>query len=116
MAQEIGLSLSALSRRIQRLEREGRRFTVRPEKVRLLGADAGLGAEWHTEVGRVVDTQYAGSVTKYLVELDGGETLLVVRQNLETSSSQALEMRGTQVKVGWRDEQASAIREEEEPK
>jgi hypothetical protein len=53
-------------------------------------------------------------VTKYLVELDGGETLLVVRQNLETSSSHALEMRGRQVKVGWRDEQASAIRAEEE--
>jgi putative spermidine/putrescine transport system ATP-binding protein len=95
------------------LERDGRRFTVRPEKVRILD-DAEPGPGWHVEAGRVVDTQYAGMVTKYLVELDGGDTLLVVRQNLETSSSQALEMRGRQVRVGWRDEQASAIRATEE--
>jgi putative spermidine/putrescine transport system ATP-binding protein len=100
------------------LEREGRRFTVRPEKVRMFEQGAKdsdpPAAGWHTEVGHVVDTQYAGMVTRYLVELDGGETLLVVRQNLETTSSQALEMRGRQVKVGWRAEQASAIRMEEE--
>jgi putative spermidine/putrescine transport system ATP-binding protein len=97
------------------LERGGRRFTVRPEKVHLLEqTEADRGDGWHTEPGRVVETQYAGMVTKYLVELDGGETLLVVRQNLETSSSHALEMRGRQVKVGWRDEQASVIRSEEE--
>ena len=97
------------------LERDGRRFTVRPEKVHILDADATeSGPGWHTEDGRVIDTQYAGMVTKYLVELGGGDTVLVVRQNLETSSSQALEMRGRQVKVGWRADQASAIREEEE--
>jgi putative spermidine/putrescine transport system ATP-binding protein len=96
------------------LERGGRRFTVRPEKVQLIEDGATEPREgWHIEAGRVVDTQYAGMVTKYLVELDGGETLLVVRQNLETTSSEALEMRGRQVHVGWRDAQASAIREEE---
>ena len=53
-------------------------------------------------------------VTKYVVELDGGGTLQVVRQNLETTSSEALEARGRKVNVGWRDAQASAIRDEEE--
>jgi putative spermidine/putrescine transport system ATP-binding protein len=92
------------------LERNGRRFTVRPEKVRMLEADE-TPAEtgWHVESGQVVDTAYAGMVTKYLVELDGGDRLQVVRQNLETTSSQALEMRGRTVRVAWRSEQASAI-------
>jgi putative spermidine/putrescine transport system ATP-binding protein len=97
------------------LERDGRRFTVRPEKVRLLeGDDAPADSGWHVEPGRVVDTAYAGMVTKYLVELAGGEQLQVVRQNLETTSSHALEMRGTQVRVAWRAEQASAISKDNE--
>jgi putative spermidine/putrescine transport system ATP-binding protein len=97
------------------LERDGRRFTVRPEKVRLLeGDEAPADSGWHVEPGQVVDTSYAGMVTKYLVELDGGDRLQVVRQNLETTSSHALEMRGTKVRVAWRAEQASAISENQE--
>jgi hypothetical protein len=76
--------------------------------------DAARGSGWHVENGTIVDASYAGMVTKYLVELEGGGTLQVVRQNLETSHSDALEARGRTVKVGWRDEQASAIRGEEE--
>ena len=93
------------------LERDGRRFTVRPEKIRLLepGDDAdGL----HTERGVIRDVAYAGMVTRYLVELDAGGELQVVRQNLETSSAEALEQRGRQVTVGWRPEQTVAVQEE----
>jgi putative spermidine/putrescine transport system ATP-binding protein len=97
------------------LERDGRRFTVRPEKVRLLeGDEAPADSGWHVEPGQVVDTAYAGMVTKYLVELAGGDQLQVVRQNLETTSSQALEMRGRHVRVAWRAEQASAISSDQE--
>ena len=49
----------------------------------------------HTERGVIRDVAYAGMVTRYLVQLDGGGELQVVRQNLETSSSEALEQRGT---------------------
>jgi hypothetical protein len=48
-------------------------------------------------------------VTKYLVELEDGDRLQVVRQNLETTSSHALEMRGRTVRVAWRSVQTSAI-------
>ena len=49
------------------LERGGRRFTIRPEKIRLLeGSHDGL----HTEAGMVRDVAYAGMVTRYLVDLD----------------------------------------------
>jgi putative spermidine/putrescine transport system ATP-binding protein len=96
------------------LERDGRRFTVRPEKVRLFDPGETVPeGDWHVESGVVAGSAYAGMVTKYLVELDAGGTLQVVRQNLETTSTEALEMHGRQVKVGWRDAQASTIRSEE---
>ncbi|HEV2813001.1 MAG TPA: ATP-binding cassette domain-containing protein [Solirubrobacteraceae bacterium] len=97
------------------LERDGRRFTVRPEKVHMLGeGEAADGDGWHVEGGRIVSSAYAGMVTKYVVELDRGGTLQVVRQNLETTSSEALEAPGRKVNVAWRDAQASAISETEE--
>ncbi|HEV3001895.1 MAG TPA: ABC transporter ATP-binding protein [Solirubrobacteraceae bacterium] len=97
------------------LERDGRRFTVRPEKVRMHDdGEPAAGEGWHVESGRVVASAYAGSVTKYVVELDRGGTLQVVRQNLETTSADALEAPGRKVNVAWRDAQASAISEQEE--
>ena len=94
------------------LERGGRRFTIRPEKVRLL--DGGHGANGlHTEPGVVRDVAYAGMVTRYLVDLEAGGELHVVRQNLEETSAQALEQRGRRVTVGWREGQTYAIGEEE---
>ncbi len=45
----------------------------------------------HTERGRIRDVSYAGMITRYLVELNDGGELQVVRQNLETSSAEALE-------------------------
>jgi putative spermidine/putrescine transport system ATP-binding protein len=93
------------------LERGGRRFTIRPEKVRLLehgGSANGL----HTEPGVVRDVAYAGMVTRYLVDLEGGGALHVVKQNLEETSAQALEQRGRQVTVGWSDGQTYTIGQE----
>jgi putative spermidine/putrescine transport system ATP-binding protein len=51
-------------------------------------------------------------VTRYLVELEAGGELQVVRQNLETTSAQALEQRGEQVTVGWRPEHTVAVEED----
>ena len=48
----------------------------------------------HVEHGRIRDVAYAGMVTRYVVELDAGGELQVVRQNLETSSAEALEQSG----------------------
>jgi putative spermidine/putrescine transport system ATP-binding protein len=88
------------------VERGGRRFTVRPEKVQLVDGSAdGL----HTEDGVVEDVAYAGMITRYLVALDGGGRLQVVRQNLETSSTEALGLQGRRVTVGWRDEHTYVI-------
>ena len=90
------------------LERDGRRFTVRPEKVRLL-ADGDAADGLHTEAGKVSDVSYAGMITRYIVELEAGGEIQVVRQNLETSSAEALEQIGREVVVGWRPEHTVAV-------
>jgi putative spermidine/putrescine transport system ATP-binding protein len=95
------------------LERSGRRFTIRPEKIRLLedgAAEDGL----HVERGTIEDASYVGMITRYEVALDGGGRLQVVRQNLEVTSAHALEARGRPVRVGWREDQTYAIATDEE--
>jgi putative spermidine/putrescine transport system ATP-binding protein len=81
------------------LERGGRRFTVRPEKIQMHFDDAGGG-----ERGVVRDVVYVGMFTRYIVGLDSGGDLTVVRQNLETSSTDVLESRGQRVRLEWRPE------------
>jgi putative spermidine/putrescine transport system ATP-binding protein len=90
------------------LERNGRRFTVRPEKIRLLEtseANDGL----HVEEGVIRDVSYVGMVTRFLVDLQTGGELQVVRQNLETSSAEALEQKGRRVRIGWREAHTYAV-------
>ena len=86
------------------VERQGRRFAVRPEKIRMSdsGTDPARGS--HAEKGRIRDVVYAGMLTRYVVELDGGGELQVVRQNLETSSAEALDTKGREVVLEWRPE------------
>jgi putative spermidine/putrescine transport system ATP-binding protein len=90
------------------LERDGRRFTVRPEKIHMLEAGEDSGSETG-ESGRIRDVVYAGMLTRYVVELDSGGVLTVVRQNLETSSQEALESRGRRVRLEWRPEHTFEI-------
>jgi putative spermidine/putrescine transport system ATP-binding protein len=86
------------------VERGGRRLTVRPEKIRMTDAGSKPADGWHAETGTIRDVVYAGMVTRFLVELDGGGELQVVRQNLETSSAEALDAKGRAVLLEWRPE------------
>ena len=95
------------------IERNGRRYTVRPEKINLLedGQEPQPGS--HVEQGVVRDVQYAGPVTRYHVTLDRGGELQVLAQNLEEGSSEVLEVKGRHARVEWRPEQESMIDESE---
>jgi putative spermidine/putrescine transport system ATP-binding protein len=95
------------------VERDGERFTIRPEKVYILDEAEGAADGLRVEGGQVREVAYIGAVTRYLVDLDGGGEIQVVRQNLEMSSQEALEQRGRRVRVGWRGEHAYAIPESE---
>jgi putative spermidine/putrescine transport system ATP-binding protein len=99
------------------LERDGARFTIRPEKIQLLDPSTtpnGL----RTERGRIADVAYAGMVTRYTVALEAGGELQLVRQNAEGAPGATSEQ-GREVLVGWRPEHTVAVRgqrqEEESP-
>jgi putative spermidine/putrescine transport system ATP-binding protein len=83
------------------LERDGRRFTVRPEKVHIVGEADPPRQGFVSEMGRIREVVYLGMLTRYIVELDGGGELVAVRQNLETSSQDALDQKGIRVRLQW---------------
>jgi putative spermidine/putrescine transport system ATP-binding protein len=87
------------------LERDGRRISIRPEKIRMTESGAG-------EAGVIREVVYVGMVTRYIVDLDSGGELVVIRQNLETSSQQALEDQGRRVRLEWRPEHTYEIPKE----
>jgi len=92
------------------VERDGRRFTVRPEKVRLLGADEQAPDGLVAEPGVVREIAYLGSVTRYVVALDRGETLVALRQNVESSDGDAAsEERGRRVRLAWGPQHMTAV-------
>ena len=61
------------------IERDGRQITIRPEKIHMVPEEAPADTAEHWEPGRIRDVVYVGMVTRYLVELDRGGELVVVR-------------------------------------
>ncbi len=82
------------------LLRDGVRFVVRPEKIRMLAdgelADPGM----RVEAGTVEEVVYVGMSTRYLVRLDRGEHLVAVRQNMDAAGD-AQRFEGRPVRLAW---------------
>jgi putative spermidine/putrescine transport system ATP-binding protein len=76
-------------------------FTIRPEKIEMVDVDAAVGPDRCTATGHVRDVVYLGAVTRYVVQLDAGADLVVMQQNLATSSMEALQVRGNAVRLVW---------------
>ena len=76
-------------------------FAVRPEKIKLCPPDAPTPPDSLGVAGKVRDVVYLGMHTRYLVELDSGEDMTVVQQNLETSSTTIHSSKGQRVKLVW---------------
>ena len=74
-------------------------FTIRPEKIRLDAPER--GPDMCVAPGHVREVVYLGAVTRYLVSLDSGGELVVMEQNLATSSMEALQIKGRAVTLGW---------------
>jgi len=91
------------------IQREGHTITVRPEKITLVAGDEPDPPGTHVEPGRIRDVIYAGVLTRYVVDLDGGGELVVSRQNTEAPSAGGELNRGGQVRIAWRPERAFTI-------
>jgi putative spermidine/putrescine transport system ATP-binding protein len=76
-------------------------LTIRPEKIAMIDVNAAVGSDRCTATGHVTEVVYLGAVTRYTVELDLGGDLVVMQQNLSTSSMEALQVRGRAVRLVW---------------
>jgi putative spermidine/putrescine transport system ATP-binding protein len=78
-------------------------FTIRPEKIRMLGEgeqpDA-VDGEVRAK-GTVRTVRYLGERTRYLIDLEGGGVITVVEQNRATSSGEARMEQGSAVRLAW---------------
>jgi len=85
------------------------RFSIRPEKIHITLADQNPEPGQVIVDGKIRDVVYLGLYTRYLVELTGGGDLVVVEQNLKTTSMDALAARGQQVRLAWAKEHMRMI-------
>lgn len=83
-------------------------FSIRPEKIHLT-SPLPPGPDVILAQGSVRDIVYLGLYTRYLVELDGGGDLVVVEQNLSTTSMDVFALKGKQVRLSWKKEHMRAI-------
>lgn len=68
-------------------------FTVRPEKIQI-SQSAGAA-------GTIKEVEYLGPATRFIVDLDAGVRLVVLKQNSEESASDVMNMRGKKVNLAW---------------
>jgi len=84
-------------------------FSIRPEKIHLVGSDVRQGVDEYAVDGKVRDVIYLGLYTRYLVELDDGGDLVVVEQNLKTTSMDVTRLRGQNVRLLWKKEHVRVL-------
>jgi spermidine/putrescine transport system ATP-binding protein len=84
--------------------------TIRPERISFDGTEGECRAR-----GVVRETLYAGPTSRFVVTLDGGGELMVVRQNSTTTFEDTEALRGRPVTLVWarRNTRVIAINQEE---
>ena len=76
-------------------------FSIRSEKIHLDAAKGEPGKDMFCIDGVIRDVVYLGLFTRYLVEIEGGSDLVVVEQNLKTTSMDVLAAKGHRVRLHW---------------
>ncbi len=76
-------------------------YALRPEKIRRLTAGESAPAGFRTATGTLRDLVYAGMMSRFVVELDGGGTLAVVEQNAAGASRDPGVERGRPLTLAW---------------
>ena len=84
-------------------------FSIRPEKIHLGSANDNSEMDMFSIDGVVRDVVYLGLFTRYLVEIDGGSDLVVVEQNLKTTSMDVLSAKGQKVQLHWHKDHISRV-------
>jgi len=93
----------------QRITGSPNRFSIRPEKIHLARVDEKFEDDMFCADGKIRDIVYLGLFTRYLVELDGGGDLVVVEQNLKTTSMDVTQAKDRRVRLLWKKEHVSYV-------
>ncbi|HEX6844727.1 MAG TPA: ABC transporter ATP-binding protein [Actinomycetota bacterium] len=89
-------------------------ITIRPEKLHLELHEIPARDGEVVATGTVSKVVYLGAFTRYIVDLDSGGELVVMQQNLRTSSMEALQVRGSRVWVSWETQHARQVEQHTE--
>jgi putative spermidine/putrescine transport system ATP-binding protein len=76
-------------------------ITVRPEKITIVDPGVIPAAGESSLDGKVRESIYVGSFTRYIVELDAGGELVVVQQNTSKAAAEGRRVPGDQVRLVW---------------
>ncbi len=85
----------------RRLTGSDGKYALRPEKIHLGPAGAPLTQGAVAVDGTVLDVVYLGLYTRYFVQLDEGDRLAVVQQNLDNSAIDAHANNGQRCRLQW---------------
>src|SRR5688572_18630738 len=83
-------------------------FSIRPEKIHITTNEQTTSLDMITLDGVVREVIYLGLYTRYLVEASGVD-LVVVEQNLKTTSMDVLSAKGQKVRLLWQKEHISQV-------
>jgi len=84
-------------------------FSVRPEKIHLGSAGDSPDSNMVSVDGLIRDVIYLGLYTRYLVQLDQGSDIVVIEQNLKTTSMDVLSAKGQKVRLHWHKDHMSRV-------
>jgi putative spermidine/putrescine transport system ATP-binding protein len=85
------------------------KFNIRPEKIHLASAAEKVQDDMFFVDGKIRDVVYLGLYTRYLVELEGGGDLVVVEQNLKSTSMDVMRAKGQQTRLSWKKEHINRL-------
>jgi putative spermidine/putrescine transport system ATP-binding protein len=76
-------------------------FTVRPEKITLELGIVNASATQRSATGKVQEVEYLGPSTRFIVKLDAGSSLVVLKQNSTETSEEVNKLRNQIVTLLW---------------
>ncbi len=93
----------------QRITGSKKTFSIRPEKIYLEPSTNKPSEKMFSAVGTIRDVVYLGLFTRYLVNLEDGVDLVVIEQNINSTSMDVLKKRGKKIRLSWNKEHISRV-------
>jgi putative spermidine/putrescine transport system ATP-binding protein len=92
----------------KRLTGSEQTFSIRPEKIHIGFGDSKAEKDMISLEGSVRDVIYLGLYTRYLVEAEGVD-FVVIEQNLKSTSMDVLSAKGQKVRLSWHKDHVSRV-------